>query len=608
VKHVHTLAQLLHARAAATPDSAAVRVKGRGGWTDRSWRQLAERVDRIAAGLLSALELGDHDVVCLLGQTSEAWLAADYAALSVGLQTVPIYASLHAEEVGYAHVDTGIRLVIVDDAAQLAKVRAMRDGFTFFDVAYGADEIRLERIVVIDPTDIAPADDWESLEDLEMRGASRLEASRAELERRRASASAHQTATYTYTSGTTGPPKAVVQTHDNHLAMVRAVAEAGVIGDEMREGGLFLFLPLAHSFGRLIQFAAPFFDLPMVLSSVPTLAEDVRTSRPGFFPSAPRVYEKMKAKIDVAVEAAPWPRRALARWALRTGAATVPYTTRGAPLPAGLALRHRVADRLVLSKLRARLGLDRASALLSGSAPLDAEVETFFLACGLTLLEAYGLTEICPGLAANRPGAIRVGTVGRALPGVSLKLAADGEILARGPNITEGYLNRPDATAGAFDEDGWFCTGDLGSLTADGFLRITGRKKELIKTSGGKYVAPSKIEGRLKSHPVVGEALVVGDRRNYCVALLALDVDALPEWAASQGLEPEGPGVLAAVEAHLTEVNAGLASFETVKRVRVTPEAWTVDNGALTASLKVKRGVVEARYADLIEAMYAQTR
>ncbi|MCA8930386.1 MAG: AMP-binding protein, partial [Alphaproteobacteria bacterium] len=236
-----------------------------------SWSSLAERADRIAAGILSATELADNDVIGILGQTSADWLACDFAALSAGLQTVPIYASLHPEEVGYAHVDTKIKLVIVDDRGQLEKIRAMRAGFSFFDVDYGADQIPLRHVVVINPAGIAPADDWESLADLEKRGAAQLEELRADMLRRRTAATPHQTATYTYTSGTTGPPKAVIQTHDNHLSMSRSVESAALLDSRMREGGLFLFLPLAHSFGRLIQFAAPYKGIPLIISGIPSL-------------------------------------------------------------------------------------------------------------------------------------------------------------------------------------------------------------------------------------------------------------------------------------------------------------------------------------------------
>lgn len=602
---VNTLAQLLHARAAASPRDVALRTKVGGQWVERTWQELADRADRIAAGILSRVELEDHAVVGLIGQTSEAWLACDFAALSAGLQTVPIYASLHAPDVGYAHVDTGIEVVIVDDKGQLEKVRTMRAGFTFFDKEYTADQVKLRHIVVIDPTGIDPADDWESLAQLEARGADALEGLRADIQRRRDAAKPDEIGTYTYTSGTTGPPKAVIQTHDNHLSMARSIDQAAVMSDDMAEGGLFLFLPLAHSFGRLIQFSAPYKNIPLVISGVPTLADDARDTRPGFFPAAPRVYEKMKSKVETAVAAAPPVRQKLFRWAVGVGRQTVPYVTTGRPLPALLGLQHKLADKLVLSKLRARLGLDRSVAALSGSAPLDSEVHTFFLSIGVILLEAYGLTETCPGLTANRPGQIRIGTVGIPLPGVEVKIAEDGEILARGPNITQGYLNRPEATADAF-RDGWFCTGDKGEQDADGFVRITGRKKELIKTSGGKYVAPAKIEGAIKLLPIIQECVVVGDNHNYCVALISVDPEELADWASAKGL-PADQGhaeVKKAIDAHVAGVNKDLASFESIKYWRLLPEPLSVDNGFLTASLKVKRKVVEAAFQDLIDDMY----
>ena len=603
---IRTLAELLHARAEASPNDIAIRTKDGSTWATRSWSELRDRADAIAAGILSAVELEDNDVIGLLGQTSEDWLACDFGGLSIGLQTVPIYASLLPEEVGYAHVDTGVKLVILDNAAQLEKVRSMRKGFKFFDREYTADEVLLQHIVVIDPTGIEPDDDWESLEALESRGKKELDERRDEMLRRRKAAKPDQTATYTYTSGTTGPPKAVIQTHDNHLAMSRAVSNAGVLDDGMRQGGLFLFLPLAHSFGRLIQFSGPFKNLHLVISSVPTLGEDLGATRPGFFPGAPRVFEKMKAKIENAVAGAPPIRQSLFHWAVGVGKETVPYRCEGKPLPFFLGLKNGIADKLVLSKLRARLGFDRAFALLSGSAPLDPDVHTFFLAMGLDLLEAYGLTETCPGLTANLPGKIKIGTVGPALPEVEIKIAEDGEILAKGPNITQGYLNRKEATDAAFN-DGWFCTGDLGAKDSDGFVKITGRKKELIKTSGGKYVAPAKIEGQLKGLPIVQEAVVVGDRRNYCVCLISVDPEELEEFAKQKGIDAktDHPDVKKAIEDHVSKVNGGLASFESIKYWRLTPEPLSIDNGLLTASLKVKRGVVEERYADIIDDMYS---
>lgn len=603
---VTTLAELLHDRAAASPSDTAIRTKVDGTWTDRTWAQLRDRADAIAAGILTAVDLQDNDVIGLLGQTSEDWMACDFAGLSVGLQTVPIYASLLPEEVGYAHVDTGVKLVVVEDATQLEKVRTMRKGFNFFDTDYGPDRVALQHIVVMQPEGASEGDDWESLADLEARGHERLEELRPELSRRRAAAEPDQAATYTYTSGTTGPPKAVIQTHRNHLAMVDAIEQVDVLTDGMRDGGLFLFLPLAHSFGRLIQFAGPALNLPLVVSGVATLADDARETRPGFFPGAPRVYEKMKSKIETTVSGAPAVRQKIFGWALTTGKKTVPYRLKGKPLPPLLKVQYGLADKIVLSKLRALLGMDRAEALLSGSAPLDATVHEFFLALGLELYEAYGLTETCPGLSSNKPGKMKVGTVGPALPGVTLQIAADGEILAKGDNITKGYLNRPEATAEALDADGWFHTGDEGSIDAEGFLKITGRKKELIKTSGGKYVAPAKIEGSVKLLPIIQECVIIGDTRNYVTALISVDPDDLKDWAAQKGIpaEQDHPDVKKAIDAHIEGVNEKLAKFEQIKYWTLV-DPLTIDSGLMTASLKVKRNVVHERYAEDIEEMYA---
>ncbi|MFZ5476525.1 MAG: AMP-dependent synthetase/ligase [Myxococcota bacterium] len=601
------LGQMFLDRAQADPSAVAFRVKQGDAYVDVAWGTLLPRIRHIGAGLLSATELPAGSRVSIIGNTSMDWVLLDAAALAVGLQTVPVYASLLPEEVGYMHVDPEVKLVVAENAAQVAKVRAMRGGFRFFDTDYGPERVQIRgKIVVVDPTGLDPADDWESLAELEARGAAQLAALKPEMDRRAAAIRREDVATFTYTSGTTGPPKAVIQTHHNMLSMLENVEDVGLFTDTAREGGLFLFLPLAHSFGRLIELAGPFYRIPLVISSVPTLAADLALARPGFFPGAPRVFEKMMGKIQTAVASAPPIRQKLFAWAMGVGKETVPFVTSGKPLPAWLAFRHAIADRIVLSKLRARLGMDRASVLLSGSAPLRADTHEFFLAIGLTLIEAYGLTETCPGLTANRPGDMRIGSVGRPFTGVELKVAEDGEILARGPNVTSGYLNRPDATAEAFDADGWFHTGDLGSLDEDGFVKITGRKKELLKTSGGKYVAPVKIEARLKGLPIVQEAVVVGDARHFCAALFALDPENLAAWCQQHGVAPDAASSLvhAAIEKHVAAVNEGLASFESIKKFRVLPGPMSVEGGELTASLKVKRKVVSQKYAHLIDEMY----
>lgn len=601
-----TIATMIQRRVKESPSDAAIRHKVGSDWKDIAWSDFAKRMENIASGLLTAIDIPDRAAVSILGNTTANWIACDFAALSVGLRTVPVYASLLPEEVGYLHTDTEAVIAICEDKAQLEKVREMRGGFNFFDKDYSADDVKVQHIVVMDPTGIDPADDWESLADLEARGAEKLAETEADRKRRFDQPERDDVATYTYTSGTTGPPKGVIQTHGNMLAMLESALATGIFqSSNVSAGGFFLFLPLAHSFGRLIELAGPFFGSPIVISSVPTLGEDLGATRPGFLPAAPRVYEKMMSKIEAKVAGAPPIRQKLFHWAINTGKESIAYRQKGKPIPGGLGFRLKIADKLVLSKLRAALGFDRAEVLLSGSAPLSVPVHEFFLAMNLNLLEAYGLTETCPGLTANLPDNFRLGTVGMAFPNVEIKIADDGEILAKGPNITSGYLNRPDATAEAFDDEGWFHTGDLGSKDEDGFVKITGRKKELMKTSGGKYIAPAKLEGRLKLMPMIQEAVAIADTYNYATALIALDPEELDEWAKQNGAEadPNSEAVRAAVQAHVDEVNSTLASYETVKYFRIIP-MLTVDSGLMTASLKVKRGPVVERYKHLVDEMY----
>jgi long-chain acyl-CoA synthetase len=595
--------------ATRSPNGPLFRVKRGDAWVDVAWKDVLPRIEAVAAGLLSAADLPDGARVSIIGNTTMDWIIIDFAAMSVGLQTVPVYASLLSEEVGFMHADPQVMLVVAENAAQVAKVRAMRDGFRFFDVDYPKDKIPLRgKIVVVDPTGLAPADDWESFADLEARGRERLPSLREEMSRRLGKVQRSDIATFTYTSGTTGPPKAVIQTHDNMLSLIENIEEVNIFGPEVQAGGLHLFLPLAHSFGRLIELAGPYFATPLVMSTVPTLAADLAGARPGFLPAAPRVYEKMKGKIEGGVAAGPPLRQKIFGWAMGVGLQTIPYVTSGKALPGGLAFKRAIADKLVFSKVRAKMGLDRCAVLLSGSAPLRRDVHEFFMALGFNLIEAYGLTETCPGLSANRPGRIKIGTVGQAIKGVTLRIAEDGEVLAKGPNITSGYLNRPDATSDAFDSDGWFHTGDLGSLDSEGFLTITGRKKELFKTSGGKYIAPVKIEARLKAVSFLQEAVLIGDGRNFCVALFSLDPENFAEWAKKEGIPAEAghPKVREVLDKHVKEVNSTLASFESVKYFEVLPTPMSVDGGELTASLKVKRKVVSSKYAALIEAMYSR--
>ena len=593
-------------RARSGGSEAAYLVRQGATFTEIDWKTAADRVQAIASGVLKEIPLAEGTCVTIMANTRVEWILCDFALLSLGLRTVPVYVSLLPPEIGYLHADTAAELLIVEDREMLEKVRSTRDGFNFYDKQYEGSRIKLRRAIVIDPTGLAPADDWESLEQVESRGRAALSETQAERDRRMAAIKRTDVATYTYTSGTTGEPKGVIQTHNNMLSILENVADAQLFTDRAKIGGAFLFLPLAHSFGRMVEFGGAFYTTKVVLSSIATVAEDLGMARPGFFPAAPRVFERVYGKIMTGIASAPAVRQKLFHWAIGVGKQTIPYRQNNKPLPFALRLQFGVADKLVLSKIRGKLGMDRMHALMSGSAPLPREVAEFFASAGLVILEAYGLTETCPGLTTNRFDDWRIGTVGPAIKGVQLQLAPDGEILAKGPNVVSGYLNRPDATADAWDEDGWFHTGDIGELDPDGHLRITDRKKDLIKTSGGKYVAPQKIEALLKTKPILSEAVVIGDNRKYCVALVTVDKEKLAAWAQRTGSSPDlqGEAVKKEVQGYLEEANKGLASFETIKYFRVIDEEFSVENGLLTASFKVKRKAVSAKYKDLIDSMY----
>lgn len=601
-----SLGGMFLARTGTHPDVAAFRVKQGGEYQDVSYRDAGRRVEAIAAGLLTIPGgLPARTALSILGETGLEWILVDYAAMSLDALVVPIYPSLLHAEVGYICHDAKVEVMVVDDGKQLDKVRACTGGFSFLDKSYGA--LPLRHFIVINATGVAPAPDWESLADLEARGAAKLDVTATERAARLARITRDTVATIAYTSGTTGAPKGVIQTHGNWLAILEVTSELGLFTEASRKNGSFLFLPLAHSFGRLVELCCAYNAGPAVLSSVPTLAEDLQKSRPGIFPAAPRVYEKIYGRVMAGVATAPPSRQRLFAWAIGVGKQGIPYRRRGKRMPLLLALQHRLAERLVFSKLRARLGFDRLESAATGSAPLAPAIHEFFFAIGVVLVEGYGLTETCPILTANRPGHWKLQTVGMPVRGVVLKLAHDGEILAKGPNITQGYLNRPDANADAFDAEGWFHTGDIGELDGEGNLRITDRKKDLLKTSGGKYIAPIKIEGMLKAMPMVNEAVVIGDNRKYCTALLALDEDGVKAWAQRTGNPPDHkhPALLAALQKSLDEVNRELASFESIKYFRVVDVPFTVESGLLTASFKVKRKEVNKRFGDLIEDMYA---
>ena len=582
-------------RSAATP---AQQFKTGGVWKTITWREVGDVVRELALGLI-ALGRQKGDAVALLSGSRAEWVQADFAIFSAGCVTVPVYPSYPPDLVAYVVNDSGARTIIVEDPAQLAKVLEAQ-----------AQMPALEHIVVMSGYD-APQPPkkvltWETLRRL---GRDHEAAHKSTLAERVAGTQAGDLATIVYTSGTTGPPKGVMQTHGNHVAAVTASKQA----TPMEEGWVhLLFLPLAHSFARLESFLGVAHGLTTAFAeNLDKVGDNLKETRPHFICSVPRVFEKVYAKILAGVEAGSPVKKKIFHWAVSVGRDVSRHQQRGQPVPAGLEWKRKIAHKLVFSKLHAALG-GRIVWAVSGGAPLSRDIAEFFHAAGILLLEGYGLTETCPALTFNRPVKYKFGSVGQALPGVELRIAADGEILAKGPNIaTRGYFKQAQATAEVFEPDGWFHTGDIGTIDQDGFLFITDRKKDLIVTAGGMNIAPQNVENLLKADPFISQVMVYGDRRPYPVALITLNPEELQRFARDQGLLTTDPAVivkhpkiLERVGRTVEEKNTQLQSYAKIKKFSVLPADFTLDGGELTPTLKVKRKVVSQKYQAAIEELY----
>ena len=599
----------------------------------REWsnRQLFDEVRDLSLGL-GALGVRPRDRVAILSDSRPEWVIADLAILTAGAVTVPVYPTLPANQVGYILAHSGARVVAVADEEQAAKVRAARK-----------DAPGVEAVVVFDrgapaggaadpvatpgdaPTTEAADADGEagasgadaetpmlecSLAEITERGHHRLmtEDGLGRMFKERAHAiEPDALATIIYTSGTTGHPKGVMLSHRNFLANVADVNQViGVSDDDTALS----FLPLSHAFERTTVYMYLYNGATFIFAeSLETIGRDMQQVRPTVMTGVPRVFEKVRARVIAAVAEAPRVRQALFAWATGVGHAMAGAQTGGRKPGLWTRLRAPIADRLVLSKIRARTG-GRLRFVCSGSAPLSREVGEFLYAIGLPVLEGYGLTETAPVLTVNPLGAARIGTVGPALPRVELRIADDGEVLARGPNVMMGYYQNPEATAECIRE-GWFHTGDIGRIDEDGYLSITDRKKEILVTAGGKNVAPQPIEALLKRDPVVAEAMLVGDRRPYVSAVLVPDAAALEQRLAAAGIASGGldelvgrEDVRALFQPIVDEANSELASFEQVKRFALLPTQFSIDTGELTPTLKLKRRVVMERWQDVIEGIY----
>jgi long-chain acyl-CoA synthetase len=588
-----SMARMILDRVATTPDWEAFRHPVGDRWVSLDWRRVGDRVRAIAAGLL-ALGVRPEDRVAIAASTRLEWILADFGILCAGAATTTIYPTTPAPDVAFILRDSGARVVFAEDDEQLAKLRAHR-----------AELPALTKVVRLDG---AGGDDWViGLAELERAGRDHLAAQPTAVDDAVAAVGPERLATLMYTSGTTGRPKGVRLVHDNWTYEGEAIKTLGLLGPDDLQ---YLWLPLSHSFGKVLlsaQLAVGF--ATAVDGRIERLVDNLAAVRPTFMAGPPRVFEKIEHRVTEL--AGSGVRRRVFDWSMEVGRRAA-RRSRAGESPAGLLrLERAAADRLVFAKLRKRFG-GRLRFLVSGSAALSTEVAEFFHAAGLLILQGYGLTETSAASFVNLPDRFRFGTVGPPLPGTEVRIAGDGEVLIRGPGVMRGYHNLPEETAATLDQDGWLHTGDVGELDERGLLRITDRKKDLIKTSGGKYVAPQAIEIRFKAVCAYASDIVVyGEGRPYCTALVALDPEPIGSWARDHGLGDLPLAQLAANEQvwaligrSINEVNRRLPRWETIKRFAVLPVELTVEQGEVTPSLKLRREVVTARYRDLLDSLY----
>lgn len=558
-----------------------------------SWAPISSaEIYRNVVAVARALEswgIGRGDRVAILSENRPEWTITDFAALALGAVTVPIYSTQTQDQTSYILNDSGARVIAVSTKSQLEKVLTIQR------------HTPVERIMVMDAVETAHA---VPMSPLMRQGPADSD---PEFDARLRTVGPDDLATIIYTSGTTGAPKGVMLTHGNMASNIASSMEG--FGFGTKEEVSLSFLPLSHVTARHVDFALLYRGV--VLAYCPDIAHLARALaevRPNIFIAVPRVYEKIRQQVVLRTTG--FPKNAIYHWALSVGRAHRNEIMAGIP-PAAISLRMKIADRLVFSKVRAGMG-GEAEEFISGGAPLGRELAEWYADIGIPIHEGYGLTETSPVIAVNTPKTHKLGTVGKPLPNVEVRIADDGEVLVRGPSIFKGYWNRPDETREAF-VDGWFKTGDIGQVDAEGYLSITDRKKDLIKTSGGKFIAPQPIENSLKLNPLIGTAVVIGDRRKFPAVLIAPHFPVLEDWAranhvdfASRQALVANTRVLALYEGIVEELNRNLARFEKMKRVLLVAEEFSAADGTMTHTFKVRRRGIEERYRDLIDEMYAK--
>jgi len=581
-------------RVAKTPDREAFRRPVGSGWESLTWEQTRQRSELIAAGLLS-LGLLPEQRVGLISQTRLEWILADFGVMLGGGATTTVYPSTEPDDVAFILANSESTIVFAEDDDQVQKLRDQR-----------AQLPALNHVITFDG---ASDGDWVlTLDEVTARGEKALADDAELVSRAIAAIRPDQIATLIYTSGTTGQPKGVELLHSCWTYEGASISAIGLFGEDDVQ---YLWLPLSHSFGKVLLAAQLQIGFSTAVDGrIDRIVENLAVVRPTLMAGAPRIFEKVYARVDQTARSEGGAKAKIFVWACGVGrqVATLKQQDRS-PSPI-LALQHAIADRLVFSKIRARLG-GNMRFMISGSAALSGEVAEWFYAAGLLILEGYGLTETSAGTTLNRPHNFRFGTVGEPFGGTEIQIAADGEIMIKGPGVMRGYHELPDQTEAVLSPDGWFATGDIGEIDDGGRLKITDRKKDLVKTSGGKYIAPSLIEAQFKGIcPIASQMLVHADRRNYATALITLDPEALPQWATEHGLSgtnsqlASAPAVRSYVEGCVTELNGRLNRWETIKDFRILEEDFTVESGELTPSLKMKRKVVETKYEEVLDSMY----
>jgi long-chain acyl-CoA synthetase len=581
-----TIARLWRDGVAAARTRPAYQVESDDGWRDVSWREADERAREYANGFL-ARGIRKGETFAILAQNSLDWALVDFALAQIGAVGVPIYANSSQHDVAYLLEHSEAVGIVCDDAAQLAKVEAVAAALP-----------RLEHVLT-----------YHDLDGLAAHGRDFAATNPRALDDAVAAIEEDDLYTIIYTSGTTGPPKGCMLSHRNYFAMASVADE--MEGYTTESDVMLLYLPLAHNFGRLMLLEGAHVGFTIAFLADPLrVGEIVGQVRPTVLPSVPRVYEKVHAAVVARFDEATGVKRRLIDWALPVGREVSRLQGEGKPIPLGLAMRHRLADRLVFAKVRARLG-GRLRLPISGGAPLAKEIAEFFDAVGIRISEGYGLTECTTACSFNRVDRYRFGTVGPALPGFELAIADDGEILVRSETIFQGYYKDPEGTAAVLAPDGWLRTGDVGEIDADGFLKITDRKKDILVTAGGKNVAPQNIESDLKTSKYVSQAVVVGDRRPYVAALITLDEPEIARWASEHGIDGDiaslahDPHVQELVQGIVDEANRERSRFEQVKRFVVLPRDFTMEQGEVTPTLKLKRRAVVEHFQAEIDELYA---